>query len=170
MSTLAVRQKLIDIAKREVGVTEVGSNTGKRIREYQAATTLDGTGWPWCSAFVCWCIREWGKDPEVLAALGKTPAQFEKWRFKSAAAFDAESWGRKNGMEVMEADSKPILRTGDLVTFDMSHIGLVADDRGGKIFTIEGNTGPSGGRDGDGVWDKVRNFKIARRFIRILPP
>ena len=43
MSTLPVRQKLIEIARREVGVREVGRNTGKRVREYQAATNLEGT-------------------------------------------------------------------------------------------------------------------------------
>ena len=170
MSTLAVRQKLIDIARREVGVKEVGRNTGKRVREYQAATNLEGTGWPWCAAFVCWCVRVWGKDQEVLAALKMTPAQFDKWRPRTAAAFGLEDWARKKGLEVLDADDKPNLRTGDILTFDTSHTGLVADDARGVIMTIEGNTGATGGRDGDGVWDKNRNFKESRRFIRLLQP
>ena len=170
MSTLHVRQKLIEIARREVGVREVGRNTGKRVREYQAATNLEGTGWPWCAAFVCWCIREWGQDKEVLAALKLTPAGFEKWRPKTAAAFGLEDWAKKRGLQVMFADDIPSLRTGDIVTFDQSHTGLVADDARGVIKTIEGNTGASGGREGDGVWDKSRNFKESRKFIRLLPP
>lgn len=173
MSTLSVRQKLIDIARREVGTREVGRNTGKRVREYQAATDLakeQPTGWPWCAAFVCWCIREWGKLPEVLAALKMTAAQFERWRPKTAAAFGLEDWARKRGLQILAADSIPSLRTGDIVTFDMSHTGLVADDARGVIKTIEGNTGASGGREGDGVWDKQRNFKESRNFIRLLPP
>ena len=170
MSTLPVRQKLIEIARREVGVREVGRNTGKRVREYQAATNLEGTGWPWCAAFVCWCIREWGQDKEVLAALKLTPAGFEKWRPKTAAAFGLEDWAKKRGLQVMFADDIPSLRTGDIVTFDQSHTGLVADDARGVIKTIEGNTGASGGREGDGVWDKSRGFKESRKFIRLLPP
>jgi hypothetical protein len=170
MSTLAVRQKLIDIARREVGTLERGRNTGARVRQYQAATNLAGTGWPWCAAFVCWCIREWGKDHEVLKALVKTAAQFETWRPKTAAAFGFEDWGRKKGLMVLDADDKPILRTGDIMTFDVSHVGIVADDERGTIWTIEGNTGASGGRDGDGVWNKTRNFKEARRFVRIIQP
>ncbi len=170
MSTLPIRQKLIDIARREVGVKEVGRNTGKRVREYQAATNLEGTGWPWCAAFVCWCVREWGKDKDVLAALKMTPAQFDKWRPRTAAAFGLEDWARKKGLEVLDADDKPNLRTGDILTFDTSHTGFVADDARGVIMTIEGNTGASGGRDGDGVWDKNRNFKESRRFIRLLQP
>ncbi len=173
MSTLPVRQKLIDIARKEVGTLERGRNTGKRVREYQASTTLakeQATGWAWCAAFVCWCIREWGKDPLVLASLSKTPAQFEAWRPKTAAAFGLEDWGSYKGLTVLNANDRPTLRTGDIITFDMSHVGIVADDKDGVIYTIEGNTGPSGGRDGDGVWSKTRNFKEARRFVRILPP
>jgi len=173
MSTLSVRQKLIDIARREVGTLERGRNTGPKVRQYQAATDYgkeNPTGWPWCAAFVCWCIREWGKDSATLAALKMTSAQFEKWRPKTAAAFGLEDWARKRGLQVMAADAIPSLRTGDIVTFDMSHTGLVADDARGVIKTIEGNTGPSGGRDGDGVWDKSRNFKESRNFIRLLPP
>ena len=172
MSTYPIRQKLIDIARREVGTLEVGRNTGKRVRQYQASTALASqspTGWPWCAAFVCWTILQWGKDPEVLAALKKTPAQFERWRPKTAAAFGLEDWGRKNGLLVMDADDKPTLHSGDIITYDMSHTGLVADDDGIRILAIEGNTGAAGGRDGDGVWEKTRNFKEARRFIRILP-
>jgi hypothetical protein len=169
-ATLPIRQKLIDIARREVGTLEHGRNTGKRVRDYQAATNLAGTGWPWCAAFVCWCVREWGKDPSVLAALKKTPAQFAAWRPKTAAAFGFEDWGRKKGLAVFDADDKPALRLGDIITFDMSHVGVVFDDDGTRILTIEGNTGASGSRDGDGVWSKTRTFKEARRFIRILPP
>jgi hypothetical protein len=173
MSTLPVRQKLIEIARREVGVREVGRNSGKRVREYQAACDLakeQPTGWPWCAAFVCWCIQEWGKDKEVLAALKLTAAQFEKWRPKTAAAFGLEDWAKKRGLQVLFADDIPSLRTGDIVTFDMSHTGLVVDDARGVIKSIEGNTGASGGREGDGVWDKSRNFKESRKFIRLLPP
>ncbi len=173
MSTLAIREKLVAIARREVGTREVGRNTGKQVRKYQAACDLakeQPTGWAWCAAFVCWCVMEWGKDPEVLAALKMTPTQFEKWRPKTAAAFGLEDWGRKKGLAILDANSQPILRNGDIITFDMSHVGIVADDKAGVIYTIEGNTGASGGREGDGVWDKQRNFKEARRFVRLLPP
>ena len=170
MSSLPVRLRLISTARLEVGTVESGRNTGKRVKEYQAATSLSGTGWPWCAAFVCWCIREWGKDPAVLALLKKSPAQFEKWRPKTAAAFGFEDWAKKNGLLVLTDSARNQLRTGDLMVFDMSHIGIVVNDEGGKVFTIEGNTGPSGGREGDGVWEKSRNRPEARSFIRLLAP
>ena len=168
MSSYAVRQKLIAIAANEVGTKEVGRNTGKRVRQYQAATNLEGTGWAWCAAFVCWCIREWGKDPEVLEALGKTAAQFEKWRPKTAAAFGFEDWAKKNKLLIMSDSTQNTLHTGDLIVFDTSHIGIVTDDSKCRVYTVEGNTGPSGGRDGDGVWNKDRHRSEARSFIRIL--
>ena len=170
MSTLAIRQKLVDIASREVGVVEVpkNSNTGKRVKEYQRASNLEGTGWPYCAAFVDWCIMQWGMDPDVLKALKKTPAQFESWRPKTAAAFGLEDWGRKKGLRVLYASNTPELKTGDIITFDSSHVGIVDTDKDGVIFTIEGNTNEAGGRDGGGVFAKRRSFGEARRFIRIL--
>jgi hypothetical protein len=50
--------EVVKIALAEVGVQEQppgsGSNTGPRIKQYQAVTELGGTGWPWCSAYVQW--------------------------------------------------------------------------------------------------------------------
>ncbi len=170
MSSLTIRQKLVGIAQGQVGVTEKGRNTGKRIIEYQRATTLGGTGWPYCAAFVCWCIREWGQDAEVLAHLGMTPAKFERWRPKTAAAFGFEDWARKIGLETFGDSESNQLRTGDIMVFDMSHVGLVTGDRDSTVNTIEGNTGATGSRDGEGVWAKTRQRREARTFIRILAP
>ncbi len=170
MSTLTQRLRLVSTARLEVGTLESTRNSGKRVKEYQASTTLSGTGWPWCAAFVCWCVREWGKDPEVLALLKKTPAQFEKWRPKTASAFGLIDWAKKQGLEILSDSQKNQLRSGDIMIFDMSHAGIVATDEKTKVWTVEGNTGPSGGRDGDGVWEKSRERSMARCFIRLLPP
>lgn len=167
-ATLAIRQKLTAIAAAEVGIIEAGRNTGKRVRQYQAATNLDGTGWAWCAAFICWCIKKWGEDPEVLAALKMTAAQFEKWRPKTASAFGFEDWAKKNKLLIMSDSEQNTLHTGDIMIFDMSHIGLVTGDIADRVQTVEGNTGPTGGREGDGVWAKDRLRSMARSFIRIL--
>lgn len=176
MSTLNLRQKFTAIAKREVGVREVpkDSNSGPRVREFQAATNLGGTAWPWCAAFVCWCIREWGKNPDVLKALNMTPAQFEKWRPKTAAAYGFDDWARKNRLQVVDENKEPgklVLHTGDIVTYDFSHIGIIdTDTDGGSILhTIEGNTDEAGSREGGGVYLKTRARSLARTIIRLLP-
>jgi hypothetical protein len=61
-----------------------------------------------------------------------------------------------------------VLHTGDIVVFDFSHIGIVADGEGDRIFTIEANTGATGSRDGDGIFRKDRPREVARCFIRLL--
>lgn len=169
MTSLPIREKLVDIAGAEVGTVEAGRNTGKQVREYQATTDLGGTGWPWCAAFVCWCILQWGKNKEVLAALKMTPAQFEKWRPKTAAAFGFIDWAKKNKLQILSDSQSETLHAGDIMVFDMSHIGIVANDSGTKVYTHEGNTGATGGREGDGVWSKARERSQARVFIRLLP-
>ena len=57
-------QRIIAAQEREVGTTEspYGSNSGARVRQYQAATYLGGSGWPWCGAFTCWSWQQAGMD------------------------------------------------------------------------------------------------------------
>ena len=170
MSTYPLRKKLADIATSQVGFLEHGTNTGAKVIQYQRATDLRGTGWPWCAAFVCWCVQKWASDPAVWEEIQRqlrptlTP---DRWRPQTASAFGFEAWARSRRCKVLPR--KADLKTGDLMIFSMSHIGIVADDDStGKIYTVEGNTGATGGRDGDGVWAKVRRRSEARSFIRIL--
>lgn len=74
----AARVALAELA-RGVVETPTGSNTSVRIRDYQAATTLGGTGWPWCSAFVVWCWKT-SETP-----LGPIPATASTWVLADAA-------------------------------------------------------------------------------------
>ncbi len=176
MSTLALRQKLIAIAAHEVGVVEIprNSNSGARVREYQRATNLEGTGWPYCAAFVCWCIHSWLEYEDVRTALGlKGVRDAEEWRPKTAAAFGLHEWAEKHRLLVMNDDPSHVLHTGDIVTFDFSHTAIVVDDfvENGVsyIITIDGNTSPqSGDNEGGGVFQRTRPRSLARKFIRML--
>ncbi len=170
--TFELRKRLVAIARRELGVTEVGdSNSGKRVLEYQRATNLDGTGWPWCAAFQCWCIREWLKDQAVLDAFKFTAAQAEAWRPKTASAFGFESWGRDHGLLVVAEAEQPgfVLHTADLVTFKFSHIEVIDDDNGDKLYSVGGNTDDGLGRDGGAVCEHWHPRTSARRYVRMLP-
>jgi hypothetical protein len=171
MSTLHLRERLIEIARLDVGGKETSKNHGPAIIKYWPATTYPegySERQPYCAAAVCYWVREWLKDTEVLAALGKTAEQAEKWRCKSAAAFGWDTWAGDNGVRRFGPHDGVTLHTGDIVVFRFSHIGIVYDDAPGKIFTIEANTGASGGRDGDGIWQKTREFHEVKRFIRLL--
>jgi hypothetical protein len=161
---------LVGIAEGEVGVREEGGNNrGGRIRVYQAATWLQPDPWPWCAAFVCWCVREWLRHPGVSHQLGIQDV--EKWRPKTAGAFDFARWAREKGLRILPEQAE--VKAGDLVIFDFSHIGIVVNGAlSGSQFieTVEGNTNGKGERDsesGDGVWRKKRARHLAKQFIRL---
>lgn len=152
--------RLAEIALGEVGVREIpkNANTGPRVRGYQAATWLDGTGWPWCAAFVCWCVREARADDSW------------KWaRPETAGAWDFEKWAKKessHGVRLLPP-STPI-RRGDILVYTFSHIGIaVADQTGKTVQVVEGNTDASGSREGGGVYRRTRDVSKVRSIIRI---
>lgn len=171
--------KLIEIAKKEIGTREGPiNNTGARIVEYQGATWLQPGAWPWCAAFTCWIMRELLEEEDVrdyLKAYFKRPeltfAQAEKVRCRDASAFGWEKWAISHKFQVIS--EKHLAKAGDFVVFDFSHIGLVIEDQTNlahKIKTIEGNTNGKGDRDsttGDGVWEKDRDPKLTKSYIRI---
>lgn len=148
---------LVEILKGEIGVREVprNSNRGKRVEEYQAASWLDGTGWPWCAAFICWGIREVAKQHDLPF---KRP--------QTAGAWDFERWAREEGVRIFKPRQR--IWKGDIVVFTFSHIGLaIADESNGMVTTVEGNTDSSGSREGGGVYRKRRKTSQVRSHIRL---
>lgn len=144
-------QNLVDIAVAELHNKEIGDNSGPAVRKYQAATVEAPGRWPWCAAFVAWCIQQAGYP--------------DGQRFKSALAYDLETWGlQQNGVLLTEYNTA---QPGDLVTYDFSHCGIVEFDRGDQIAVIEGNTNDQGAREGDGVYRRYRDRRLVRRFVRI---
>jgi hypothetical protein len=165
--------KLLEIAEREVGVRESGgNNNGRRIREYQSATDLQPAAWPWCAAWVDWCIREWLKDEEAVRWLNLKVMTPEAWRPKTALAYGFYEWSKARPKTTLLLSETAEVQPGDIVMFDFSHVGIVVREHKptGTFESIEGNTNVAGSRDsvsGDGVWRKVRNKRIARNFIRL---
>lgn len=167
-------RNLIQIAKSKLGAHEEGgNNVGPLIKEFQRATFLTPGAWPWCAAFVCWCIREWLlKTPGLLEALNIPDTETSIWRPKTASAFGFIAWAKSENIYV--TDEKELAKAGDIVVFDFSHIAIVTEDQPAGshyIKTIEGNTNVKGDRDsvtGDGVWEKQRNTNLVRAYIRIL--
>lgn len=161
---------LVGIAEAEIGTRERGGNNrGERIVAYQKATWLDPDAWPWCAAFVCWCIQEWLKVPGAAESIGVS--NIEKWRPQTPAAFDFLRWAAQKDLQVLSETAE--VHAGDIIVFDFSHIGIVVEDAlksSQSIQTVEGNTNGKGARDstsGDGVWLKKRARTLARNFIRL---
>jgi hypothetical protein len=154
--SLAVR--LVEILMTKEGVREIplNSNRGPDVEAFQAATWLSGTGWAWCAAFVCWGIRELGKEFTLPFA-----------RPETAAAYGFEEWARQQGLKLFKPCSK-ILK-GDILIFGpISHICVaVADESGGYVETIEGNTDSGGSREGNGVYRRRRAKSMFRSHVRL---
>ena len=168
-----MHHKLIAIAQSEIGTREVGGNNcGFKIRTYQRATNLDPENWPWCAAFVDYCIQQWLTDADVVKWLNLQVSTPEQWRPKTALAYGLESWAKERPKTTLILSENDQANAGDIVTFDFSHTGIVLEDDGKYLVTCEGNTNGKGERDsesGDGVWRKIRKKTLAKKFIRIRP-
>lgn len=159
---MKLAQKIVEIARKEVGVEEVdGTNCGKRVNEFKAATTLDPSeSWPWCAAFICWVVRA------AMAACGgtytfKRPTTASAWGLEAwSLAQDRSTWTKKpHGNDI---------EPGDIVVFKFSHVGfaLGRPDSSGYVATIEGNTDGQGSREGGAVLIKSRHVSQIRSRIR----
>ncbi len=153
---LALETALAEAAKHvhEVG----GANTGPRVREYQAASTLRGTGWPWCDAFCDFCFAAAGRPLDELERSAGVERTFELAQRKRWLVADPAR--------------------GDLVCFQwdagpLDHIGFVLQPQpDGSVKTVEGNTSPMPGTgsaqgEGEGVYIKIRPRLVCAAFIRV---
>ena len=163
--------RLVAIAAVDVNKLEVGRNRAPWIQKFWPATDYPegyANREPYCAAAVSYWVAQWLKDAAVLANLGMTAAAAERWRCKSAGAFRWLEWARSKGVRTFSDSPGLKLLPGDIMVFDMSHIGIVESATiGSTIYTIEANTGATGGRDGDGCFRKIRTRSLARGFIRL---
>jgi len=145
-------EKVIAIAKREIGVTEVPFNTNKT--KYGQWFGLNGVAW--CGIFVSWCYDKAGFP---LGNIG-----FTKGFAGCQTAYDHF---KKSG----EITTNP--QPGDIVLFDWNgdkrydHVGIfVSWQKKGKSFnTIEGNTSMTNQSNGGCVMDRVRVIENNPIFI-----
>ena len=91
---------------------------------------------------------------------------------RTAAAFGLISWGLDNHYPVFNSPAdrsteKP--RPGDIVVYEFSHTGIVSKDGDSThdFYAIEGNTNPTGGRDGYEVAERGRKYSLVKKFIRL---
>lgn len=173
-----LRKRFIDIARRRKGAVEVSKNQAPWIKELWEATSYGIEGHenrePYCAAGMCWTLREWLKDPDVLQELKMTPQEAEKWRCKSASVYKAPKdnwlyWAKKVGAKILKPHET--LHTGDLVIYKRSHIDAVVDDTGitPNFISIGFNTSSGGfSRDGEGCFEKLSKRSDVMNFIRLM--
>lgn len=152
--TSAIIETVLKAAAGEVGVREAtGQNDGKRVEAYLATVGL-GAGEPWCAAFVQWAI-----DASAAARGVWTPEN-------PAYCPSIYTWARMDG--ILHASPQ----RGDVFLYISDgwalHTGFVtnATDNGTRFSTVEGNTNPLGGAEGDGVYARNRPNNGAYVFVR----
>ena len=164
MKPLTMASVLVDVASKEIGVEEVnGTNCGPRVNEYKAATNLPPKeSWPWCAAFVCFCVRE------AMAKLGIKETETFK-RPTTAGAYDLANWSRKQDNTTWTRFTPDMdIAAGDIIVYTFSHCGIAVTppSANGTFFAIEGNTDGGGSREGGIVMKKLRKTSQVRARIR----
>jgi hypothetical protein len=158
-------EAIVKAATKEVGTEEVnGTNCGPRVDQYKAATVLPPhESWPWCAAFVCWCVWQ-----AMLATGIKETATFK--RPTTASAWNLENWSlQQDGTtQTKRGPGRGDIEAGDIVIFTFSHVGIATGpvDADGMVPTIEGNTDGGGSREGGCVMSKKRRLSVIKTRIR----
>lgn len=164
---------LADIAHTQLGVHESGGeNRGPQVQLYQSATSEPGTGWPWCAAFVCWCVRELaGMRPGLLSC------EVHQCLPKEASVEGLIDWALRTGQLVFTPNSATYQpQAGDIVCMKFPtgrHCGICnSASAPNLVATIEGNTsGPyhanTDERNGGEVAAKTRPVSVVTSFIRL---
>ncbi len=169
--------QLAAIAEAQIGNEESprGSNRGPAIAKYFSADAYQPNGangrddgYAWCASFVSWCVQEF--------LIKGTGPLFKVEAPRLSAAFAFRAWAKANGAMLFLPSQceagKLWPDRGDIVTFNFSHVGIVAaaNQRGGENFTsIEGNSNSGGSREGFAVVRHPRTFAAVREFIRLTP-
>ncbi len=122
---VSVRERIMDIAIGEIGITEAtGNNDGAKVEEYLAYTGLD-IGHAWCAAFVSWC---YGKAGLSAPRNAWSPALFPMAR-------------RYTSQQIKRGS----IRAADLFAIynqqlgRINHVGIVQKRERSFILTVEGN-------------------------------
>jgi hypothetical protein len=140
-ATFQKANRLLDIARKEIGVKEKTSNSSPQIDAYNAYVGFKAV--PWCASFVSYCFGKAGfTEPRTAWSPGLFP--------KDRLAKDPVA-----GM-VMGIYFDNLKRVG--------HCGLVERVKGSWISAIEGNTNNGGERDGDGVYRKLRHLRTVHCY------
>jgi hypothetical protein len=135
------RQALVEMAEHELGVRELtGNNDGERVEAYLASAGLK-KGQPWCAAYISWVYARMGYGKPRS---GWCPDLFPSSRLARSAL-------PGNVLGIYFSQYKRI-----------AHVGLIVQQKGNWVTSVEGNTNVTGSREGDGVYKKIRHIRTIR--------
>lgn len=150
VASTPLREKALSRARANLGVMEHGGNNRGPGVEKIIQYAQGQIGEPWCADFVIWCYGHAGSKivrpgyPRAVSLMLRTG---------------------------VKRVSHPL--PGDIVRYNFDHTGLVEKVLpGGRIQTIEGNTGATGAvsdsaTGGDGVYRKIRSTSLVSDYLRV---
>lgn len=122
----------LGVARGQLGVHEVGANTGPEVNRFLAAADT-APGNPWCASFVTWSLEQSGHELP-----GDGWAAVQHWVGAASAG--------EHGLSLVDAAHA---RPGDIVAYDWGgdsdfgqdgHIGFLESKvEGGQFTAVEGN-------------------------------
>ncbi len=114
----------------------------------------------WCAAFVSWCANQAGVPSSIVYYHAYCPYGVNWFRNQGRFQYAASRGGSY------------VPKAGDIVYFApagssvSSHIGIVRYSSGGRVYTVEGNTGSQNGEinEGGGVFMKSYSLSYERLY------
>jgi hypothetical protein len=138
------RRAILEFARSTIGIREAsGRNDGEEVEEILKAVGLQGSGAPWCAAYVVWVGD---------SALGRDRNPYPRSAWSPDFVRHAQ-WNRGTGRVPSPASTFGIYFSS---LKRVGHTGLIEKVSGDFAVTIEGNTNDGGSRDGDGVYRRRR--------------
>lgn len=151
---MTLAERSLEQAHSQIGVQEFprGSNAGPGVEKYLNSVGL-GKGYPWCMAFVYWCVQEACTLNNEPNPLRKTAGVLAQW----------------NAVPKLRRTNP---QSGDIFIMEFSkgtgHTGFVEKvNIDGTVLTIEGNTDERASREGYMVTTRIRPINKMKGFIRI---
>lgn len=134
-------ERIIKIARNEIGVRETGTNSSERIDQYNAYVGFRKA--PWCAAFCSWCFGQAGySQPKTAWSPGLFP--------------------------ISRIVKEPLPGMVMGIYFPskgrIAHCGIVTAVKGEWIESTEGNTNVAGSREGDAVMKKLRHKRTIAKY------
>lgn len=141
----APQQKVIELARSQIGVTENPKNSNKQ----KYGQWYGANGAKWCVIFVDWVFNFAG----------------EPLPYKTASCGALHAWYQANRTEQLHSTPE----AGDIVLYDWGHCGIVTEVGKTTIKAVEGNTSATivGSQDnGGGVYERTRDRSKVTVYIR----
>lgn len=146
-NSIATHNSIIKIARSQLNVREAtGQNDGREVEAYLNYTG-NKKGEPWCASFVSWVFGQVGQNAPRTA-----------W---SPDLFPPAKLVKKPSLAVVFGIYYANLKR-------IAHCGIVAQQQGDWVGTIEGNTDVEGGREGQGVYHKWRHQRTIKAYANRL--